>query len=819
MTIKGKLTLNVVIVLVVVGAVAVTSMVSMGFVKNKLFYLTERSTPYQMKTIELQRSMQGAAASLVKLSASRNLDDYNKNRAEAERSMSDVENSQNAIKALSDNAVIEVYDELEKTAAEMFETIKEKLNAEGDAFAANKTILQKLNDAVSRLKELDSKIKDLHHNRSTTFSASLEDTKGISSKLRDIELLMTGLKDIQLIVNEINNAADRKALIIARGKVNAAVSKALLNEYLRETKAIYNEIKSIEENTDEIAKLRLALIKETDADAKNRFDELNKNLNEKLTSVLLSIEQEALSAREKFGMETRKQGNTFIQANIATNILISNSELVGFGLSIEGLTTRLFTHTSIKELDSVESEITKIYERINPAQDFLEKQLVKLEAKDEMKILQNAKGALSSVRGLLFAQDGVTAKLRRKLNMDEKALLATEKLREMVQQQAEKGRETVTLAQGEQETAIKTVNKMVGFSTKLTVAIGIAAVIFGIGFGIWVYKSISHPLTNLIQISDDVASGNLSSEISAKTRDELGTVQSSMSKMVVNLRDVVGKIMSATENLASSSMELSATAVSLEKGSGEQVKLVEQSVTAITQMSQATTDVSRNTANTAEAAQLMKKAAIQGKETTNVTVRELVSFMDRFRDSVSRIESLGNKSEEITNIVSLIKGIAEQTNLLALNAAIEAARAGEVGRGFAIVADNVRELAERTSSAAADIAHNVVSMKTEIAESVSYMKSERDNVGAVLNNIKNTSTAIDEIVRNVENVTDMVQRIATAAEEQSAVSGEVNRNVEDISSVTRELDNSVTGIKSSSEDLSRLAVELNSMAGWFKVQA
>jgi methyl-accepting chemotaxis protein len=403
--------------------------------------------------------------------------------------------------------------------------------------------------------------------------------------------------------------------------------------------------------------------------------------------------------------------------------------------------------------------------------------------------------------------------------MDEKAETATAHLETIVAGQAERGKETVTTAQSEQETAISAVNKMAVFGRMLIIAISIGAVVFGIGFGMWVYKSISNPLTNLIRISDDVANGNLNSEISAGSKDELGTVQASMSKMVGNLRDVVGKIMSATDNLASSSEELSATAVSLEKGSNEQVKLVEQSVTAITQMSQATTDVSMNTSNTAEAARQMKDKAIHGAETTAVTVRELIGFMDRFKGSVSKIESLGNKSEEITHIVSLIKGIAEQTNLLALNAAIEAARAGEVGRGFAIVADNVRELAERTSVAAADIARNVEGMKTEISESVSYMKSERDNVESVLNNIKNTSTAIDDIVMNVEQVTDMVQRIAAAAEEQSAVSGDVNRNVEDISSVTHELDNSVTGIKASSEDLSRLAVELNSMAGWFKVQA
>ncbi len=820
MTIKSKLTLNVVVVLVIVGAVVATSVVGMGFIKNKLSYLTEQSTPYQMRTMELQRATQSAVADLIRLSAARNNEDYKKYRSEAEKSLNDVRAVQEALEKLSGGATLEVYHSLNNIGTELFETTEERLKAEYDASDANKTITQKLKDTSNKLNDLNSKIKAIQLNRSTAFTASSEDTKNISAQVRDIELLRAIVKDIQLALLELQKAKDRRALIIARGKINAAISQALLNEHLREEKTeektLHDDIKAIEGKVEEAAKLYLSLLSQPDDDAKNKGEDICREISGKLTDFLLHIEQEILSARENYSVETRKQGGAFEQSNIANSILISNSELVALGLYIEGLTMRLFTLASVNEVDAVASEIKKTFEKIDSLKKSLDGELGKLDVKDEIKIFRGVTESLNSVKGMLFAEDGVIEKLRHKLTMDDKALKATERLEEIVAQQAAKGKETVTAAQSEQEKAIGTVTRMVRYSTTLIGIISVAAVIFGIGFGMWVYKSISKPLTRLIQVSDDVAKGDLTSEITASSNDELGTVQTSMSKMVANLRDMVGKISAATENLASSSEELSATAVSLEKGSNEQVKLVEQSVTAITQMSQATTDVSMNTSNTAEAARQMKDTAIHGKETTTVTVKELIGFMDRFKGSVSRIESLGNKSEEITHIVSLIKGIAEQTNLLALNAAIEAARAGEVGRGFAIVADNVRELAERTTVAAADIAKNVEGMKTEIKESVSYMKSERDNVETVLNNIKNTSTAIDDIVRNVENVTDMVQRIAAAAEEQSAVSGDVNRNVEDISSVTRELDNSVTGIKSSSEYLSRLAVELNSMTGWFK---
>ncbi len=817
MTIKTKLTLNVVIALAIVGAVAATSIISTGFVKNKLSYLTERSTPYQIKTVELQRTMQGATSDMIKLSASRNIDEYKTNRARAEQSLSDVENMQKALEALSGSAKIETSYEMKQIATELFRTIEEKLKAEDDAFAANKTIMQKLNDTANKLKALDSKVKNLQLNRSGTFMTALENTKSISAKLKNIQLIMTPLKDMQLIVSEIRHTQDRKTVIIAQGKFNTAKSNAYLNEYLKESKTLYDDVTFIEENIDELAKLKLSLLKQTDSDAQNRFDELSRSLSEKLSSVLLAVEQEILSTNERYGTETRKQENAFTQTNIATNILVSNSELLALGLSIEGLTTKLFTLISAKEVDSVEAEIKRIYEKIDSAQKSLEKELTKLEAKEEMKILQGVKEALNSVRGLLFAQDGVISKLRHKLNMDEKALQAGGKLREIVQRQSEKSKETVTIAQGEQEKAVRTLNNIARFSTSLIVIISLGAFMFASAFGTWMYRSISKPLNHLIGVSDDIAHGNLKSEASTQSDDEVGTVRSSMQKMVTNLRDIVGKITTATISLASNSEELSATAASLEKGSQEQALQVDQSAAAMTEMSQTITDIAKNASDTADAARKMKETAIHGKEAIDTTVSELNKFAEKFKNSASKVESLGNKSTEITDIVTLIKEIADQTNLLALNAAIEAAKAGEQGRGFAVVADNVRLLAEKTALATQNIANNVKTMETEIIESVNFMKEERNNIGKILDNIKNTLGAIDEIVRYVEHVTDMVQRIAVATDEQSTASESVSHNMENISSVTKQLSNSISEIKNSSGDLSHLAAELKSTAGWFRV--
>ena len=816
MTIKTKLTWNVIIVLVIVAAVAATSIIGMGFVKSKLFYLTERSTPFQMRTVEFQRAIQGTTADLVKVSAARIIEEYKTYRTEAEKSMLEVKNTQEALESLSGDKM-ETYSELDRVAKELFEITAGRLHAEEEAGAANKTITQKLKDASNRLKELDAKIKGLQLNRSAAFVTSLEDTKGISSKLRNIEVLKATLKDLQVAVFEIQHARDKKTLIIARGKVNSAINRAIQNEYLKESKNLMADVKSLGEKIEEIVKLQTSLLGQADSDMKNKFEALTRDISEKLSSVMLTIEQEVVSASERYGIETNRQGDVFTQANIATNVLTGNSELMSQGLSIEGLSTKLFTLVSTKEVDAVESEIKKIFEKIGTVEGSLKKALAKLDAREELKILINAEGALNSIKGVLLARDGVIAKIRHDLNMREKALQATGKLRDIVLKQAEKGKQTVTTAQGEQEKAIGTVNKMVRFSTILIAAIGIGAAVFGIAFGTWVYRSIARPLNDLIGISNDVANGDLTTEICARPVDEIGTVQSSMCTMVTNLKEIVGKIRTSTGSLASSSEELLATATSLEKGSNEQTSQIEQSATAMTEMSQTTLDVAKNASHTAETAQKMKKIAMQGKNAMDVTMQELQRFADTVKESAEKVESLGHKSEEINNIITLIKGIADQTNLLALNAAIEAARAGEQGRGFAVVADNVRQLAERTTVATDDIGNTVRTMQTEVSASVNFMKEERESIGKVLDHVGSTLRSIDEIVTYVEQVADMVQRIAAATEEQSSASEEVSHNMENIAGITRELSNSMVEIKRASEDLSRLATELNSMAGWFKV--
>jgi methyl-accepting chemotaxis protein len=421
------------------------------------------------------------------------------------------------------------------------------------------------------------------------------------------------------------------------------------------------------------------------------------------------------------------------------------------------------------------------------------------------------------MKGLLFAQDGIIGKVRNQLAMKEKASKAMEGLRGIVLAQAEEAKKTMATAKDVQEQSIISVNGMIRLSTIVIVVVGMLAVVVGIGLGAWIYRSISGPLSRLIKGMEDIAAGNLTREITETAKDEIGRVEASMARMVANLKDIVSKIRSATESLASSSEELSATACSLDEGSERQNTQVEQAAGAMTEVSQTTEEVARNVAATSEAARSMKKTALDGKEIVHGSGRELARFVDTVNESSLQVESLGQSSKEVHNIVDLIKEIADQTNLLALNAAIEAARAGEQGRGFAVVADNVRGLAEKTVLAADDIATMIEKMETEIGRTVASMKAQKKSVGTVSAQVGETLTSIDRVVTYVEEVADMVDRIAVAMEEQASTSNEVTGNMENIAVVTRQLRGSSTGMRTTAEELSRIASELNRTTSWFKV--
>jgi methyl-accepting chemotaxis protein len=281
---------------------------------------------------------------------------------------------------------------------------------------------------------------------------------------------------------------------------------------------------------------------------------------------------------------------------------------------------------------------------------------------------------------------------------------------------------------------------------------------------------------------------------------------------------MVARINGITVTLASSSEESSATASQIASGTEEQLAQIEQGVTATTEVSRTIMEVAQNAGGASETAQQTVDVANEGKVVVEKCVEGIHDIARTVEETASVIEKLGDNSKQIGAIISVINDIADQTNLLALNAAIEAARAGEQGRGFAVVADEVRKLAERTAGSTHEITGMIKMIQQDTEKSVVSMESGKLKAEEGVQLVEQAKGALDKIVQASSACLDMVQSIAAAAEQQSAAIEEVSANMDSMAGTSRSYQDVMTQMSSASHELARMASELKSLIAWFHLE-
>jgi len=325
------------------------------------------------------------------------------------------------------------------------------------------------------------------------------------------------------------------------------------------------------------------------------------------------------------------------------------------------------------------------------------------------------------------------------------------------------------------------------------------------------------PLQALGDTLHEIAEGELSHEVVVTSNDEIGKLQSAMKATVDQLRDMMTEINLVTEQLNSSANRMSSIADTTNSGVVRQQSETDQVATAINEMTATVQEVARNATEAASAATNSDSESRDGKHVVDETIQSIDSLATGIDRAATVINKLEEESNNIGTVLDVIKNIAEQTNLLALNAAIEAARAGEQGRGFAVVADEVRTLASRTQSSTQEIETMIEQLQIQASDAVSVMNDSQTRAAESVDQARKAGTSLDAISSSVSTINDMNMQIATATEEQSAVTEEINNNIVNISQIAESSTEGAKQITDATNELNQLAFNLQALVGRFKL--
>lgn len=436
-----------------------------------------------------------------------------------------------------------------------------------------------------------------------------------------------------------------------------------------------------------------------------------------------------------------------------------------------------------------------------------------ISSKEERALYETYKSA----KALYMEQSGLTVSLSRSGDLEATRKLVAQKLGDYAENVARALDELTRVNDEGAKRAAAASDTAFNDSMKMVIFIMLVAVLLTAALAMTFTRSLVLPLAQAVEQARVVASGDLTRHVEIVGKDEPAQLLSALQDMQVSLRGTIQHIADSANQLASAFEQLHSVTEDSTRGLHQQNAEIEQAATAVNEMTSAVEEVARNAVSTSEASRQADQTSRNGREQVGQTVSSIVRLAEDVTQTSGSVEHLANHVRDISQVLSVIRAIAEQTNLLALNAAIEAARAGEQGRGFAVVADEVRALAHRTQQSTQEIEQMIAAIDQGTSQAVAAMRTSCERVDFTLEVARAAGMALDEIAQSISAINERNLVIASASEEQANVAREVDRNLLNIRDLSQQSSAGADQTSAASQELSRLAVDLNGVVQRFQL--
>ncbi|KQV21966.1 chemotaxis protein [Pseudomonas sp. Root329] len=407
--------------------------------------------------------------------------------------------------------------------------------------------------------------------------------------------------------------------------------------------------------------------------------------------------------------------------------------------------------------------------------------------------------------------------LSRQNKLDEMRTLINTRIKEGTDQMGEQLNKLVALNNADAKTASAEAGEQYRSAITGIIVVAVIAALMTVLLAWLLTRSIVTPLNRALQAAQTIAGGNLTNVIEVDGKDEPARLLGALSAMQASLRKTIEQIAGSATQLGAAAEELSTVTQEASRGLQQQTNEIEQAATAVNEMTAAVEEVARNAVSTSEASNQSTQAAREGRDRVVETVGAIQTMTHDVQNTSVMIEGLATQGRDIGKVLDVIRAIAEQTNLLALNAAIEAARAGEAGRGFAVVADEVRALAHRTAQSTQEIEKMVAGIQNGTGHAVASMQQSNQRTQSTLEMARAAGVALEQITQSIQLINERNLVIASASEEQAQVSREVDRNLVNIRDLATQSAAGANQTSAATHELSRLAVDLNAMVARFVI--